>query len=63
MEHFTMSPVEAAMAAKLLRVRKVVPMHFGTFPALTGRPEQLRELVADLETDVWTLEPGKPVQW
>ena len=60
---FTMSPVEAAMAAKLLRVRKVVPMHFGTFPALTGRPEQLRELVADLETDVWTLEPGKPVQW
>ncbi len=62
-DHFTMGPVEAAMACKLLRVRKVVPMHFGTFPALTGRPEQMREPVEDLETDVWALEPGKPVEW
>ncbi|HEY1342295.1 MAG TPA: metal-dependent hydrolase [Bryobacteraceae bacterium] len=60
---FTMSPVEAAMACRLLRARKVVPMHFGTFPPLTGRPEKLQELVEDLETDVWALEPGKPVEW
>jgi len=58
-----MSPVEAAMASKLLRVRKVVPMHFGTFPPLTGRPGDLRELVEDLETDVCELEPGKSVEW
>jgi L-ascorbate metabolism protein UlaG (beta-lactamase superfamily) len=38
-------------------------MHFGTFPPLTGRPEKLQELVEDLETDVWALEPGKPVEW
>jgi L-ascorbate metabolism protein UlaG (beta-lactamase superfamily) len=37
---FTMSPREAAVAAKLLRARKIIPMHFGTFPALTGRPER-----------------------
>ncbi len=60
---FTMSPREAAVAAKLLRARKVIPMHFGTFPALTGRPEQLSELVADLETEVWALEPGETVEW
>ncbi|HYW45179.1 MAG TPA: metal-dependent hydrolase [Bryobacteraceae bacterium] len=60
---FTMSPAEAALAVKLLRVRKVVPMHFGTFPPLTGRPEELQDLVADLETEVWALEPGKPVSW
>ena len=60
---YTMSPREAAVACKLLRVRRVIPMHFGTFPALTGRPEQLRELVADLETQVWTLEPGETVEW
>jgi hypothetical protein len=40
-----------------------VPIHFGTFPALTGRPEQLIPLVADLETEVWVLEPGKSVEW
>jgi L-ascorbate metabolism protein UlaG (beta-lactamase superfamily) len=61
---FTMSPREAAAACTLLRPKRVVPMHFGTFPALTGRPEQLVELVQDLEgTDVWALEPGKPVSW
>ena len=40
-----------------------MPMHFGTFPPLTGRPDDLRELITDLETEVWALEPGKPVEW
>ena len=60
---FTMGTHEAALACKLLRARKVIPMHFGTFPALTGRPEQLGELVTDLETEVWALEPGETVEW
>jgi L-ascorbate metabolism protein UlaG (beta-lactamase superfamily) len=60
---FTMSPREAAVACKLLKTRKVVPMHFGTFPALTGHPEQLAALIADLDTEVWALEPGKKVEW
>lgn len=60
---FTMSPHEAAMACRLLKVSKVIPMHFGTFPALTGRPDQLSGLMAGLPTEVWPLEPGKPVDW
>src|ERR1700683_1960872 len=61
---FTMSSYEAAAACKLLRPAKVIPMHFGTFPALTGTPEQLVELVGDLPgTAVWPLEAGKAVQW
>jgi L-ascorbate metabolism protein UlaG (beta-lactamase superfamily) len=60
---FTMSPHEAAMACRLLKVQKVVPMHFGTFPPLTGRPEQLSTLISDLDTKVWALEPGKTVEW
>jgi L-ascorbate metabolism protein UlaG (beta-lactamase superfamily) len=60
---FTMSPREAAIACRLLRPRKVIPMHFGTFPALTGHPDQLRERIAGLDTEIWTLEPGKPVEW
>jgi L-ascorbate metabolism protein UlaG (beta-lactamase superfamily) len=60
---FTMSPREAALACKLLNPARVVPMHFGTFPQLTGRPDQLREMVEDLDTEVWELEPGKPVEW
>jgi L-ascorbate metabolism protein UlaG (beta-lactamase superfamily) len=60
---FTMSPREAALACRLLRPRKVVPMHFGTFPPLTGRPDDLRERIRGLETEVWALEPGKTVAW
>jgi L-ascorbate metabolism protein UlaG (beta-lactamase superfamily) len=61
---FTMSPKEAALACCMLKPKKVVPMHFATFPPLTGRPEQLADLIADLKgTEVWGLEAGKTVQW
>jgi L-ascorbate metabolism protein UlaG (beta-lactamase superfamily) len=40
--HFTMDPSGAAVAARLLRVRTVIPMHFGTFPVLAGTPIKLR---------------------
>jgi L-ascorbate metabolism protein UlaG (beta-lactamase superfamily) len=60
---FTMGPAEAAMACRLLRARKVIPMHFGTFPPLTGRPDDLRERIKGLETEIWALEPGKTVTW
>jgi L-ascorbate metabolism protein UlaG (beta-lactamase superfamily) len=61
---YTMSPREAALACRLLQPKKVVPMHFGTFPPLTGRPDQLADLIHDVPgTEVWPLEPGKPVEW
>jgi len=60
---FTMSPKEAALACSLLQPKKVVPMHFGTFPALTGRPEELAELAKPSGVEVWPLEPGETVRW
>ena len=59
---FTMGPKEAALAIELLKPKRVVPMHFGTFPPLTGRPERLQEL-AGKAAEVWALEPGRPVEW
>ncbi len=61
-DFFTMDPVAAAKAAELLGVRTVVPMHYGTFPILTGRPEVLRELLAPLGVEVVELVPGVAVQ-
>ncbi|HUJ94213.1 MAG TPA: metal-dependent hydrolase [Terriglobales bacterium] len=58
-DHYTMSPREAAYACKLLRPRTVIPMHFGTFPLLTGRPSDLRKLVGDVE--IAELQPGVTV--
>ena len=34
-----MGPARAAEAVKLVNPRAVVPMHYGTFPVLTGSPE------------------------
>ena len=56
--HFTMSPKEAAYAVKLLKPKMVVPMHYGTFDALTGTPEALKELLAGESVEVVALEPG-----
>jgi len=44
-DHFTMGPARAAEAVKLVNPREVIPMHYGTFPVLTGTPEAFeREL-------------------
>jgi L-ascorbate metabolism protein UlaG (beta-lactamase superfamily) len=40
--HYTMGPAGAARAAKMLGVRAVIPVHYGTFPILTGTPDELR---------------------
>lgn len=60
---FTMSPKEAAHACKLLQCAQVIPAHFGTFPPLTGTPDQLASLIEGTSTKAWTLTPGKPVTW
>lgn len=61
-DHFTMSPVGAAVASRLLGVRQIVPMHYGTFPVLTGTPDQLKKLVEPHGVDVLTLKPGETAQ-
>jgi L-ascorbate metabolism protein UlaG (beta-lactamase superfamily) len=57
-DHFTMGPEGAALAAKMLGVRQVVPMHYGTFPVLTGTPDRLRALM-DPAIDMLVLKPGQ----
>jgi L-ascorbate metabolism protein UlaG (beta-lactamase superfamily) len=59
-DFYTMGPREAAHAIRLLGVKHIIPMHFGTFPALAGNPEQLRELTKDISgLQVHVLKPGE----
>ena len=62
-DHYTMSPHEAAKAVELLQVKAVIPMHFGTFPLLTGTPEALRAKIKGSATKVWDLKAGVTVEW
>jgi L-ascorbate metabolism protein UlaG (beta-lactamase superfamily) len=59
-DHYTMGPDEAALAVELLGVKRVVPCHWGTFPALTGTPDALAEKVGAGVT-VERIEPGDTV--
>jgi L-ascorbate metabolism protein UlaG (beta-lactamase superfamily) len=44
-DHFTMGPKRAADAVRLVDPRMVIPMHYATFPVLSGTPEAFdREL-------------------
>jgi L-ascorbate metabolism protein UlaG (beta-lactamase superfamily) len=58
-DHYTMSPREAAYACNLLQAKTVIPMHFGTFPVLVGRPGDLQKLAPNVE--VVELKPGVTV--
>jgi L-ascorbate metabolism protein UlaG (beta-lactamase superfamily) len=57
---YTMGPREAAMAVKYLAPKTVLPLHFGTFPPLTGTPEGLAALVGEgVEVVRWV--PGESI--
>ncbi len=55
---FTMDPEAAARAVDLLGVREVVPIHYGTFPALTGTADRFRAIVEPGGVRVIQLKPG-----
>lgn len=56
-DHYTMSPREAAYGAKLLQAKTVIPMHFATFPVLTGTPSDLKKLLPEIE--IFEMKPGQ----
>jgi L-ascorbate metabolism protein UlaG (beta-lactamase superfamily) len=61
--HFTMDPREAAIAVELLGVRDVLPIHWGTFPILAGRPQALQEAIdaRGVKATVHAWSPGESV--
>lgn len=61
-DHFTMGIAEAAYACKLLKTKTVIPMHFGTFPALIGRPADLAAATAGLGVEVVEMKPGQTLR-
>ncbi|WBO83182.1 metal-dependent hydrolase [Hymenobacter yonginensis] len=60
---YTMRPLEAAHATRLLRVPHVVPFHYGTYPTLTGTPAQLRAHLTPADgVTVHALQAGETLE-
>ena len=61
-DHFTMGPRAAAKAIQAVQPDHVIPMHYGTFPLLTGTPEALIEHLPEvMKKSVTVAEPGKAI--
>ena len=62
-DHFTMGPREAALAIRLLGVKHVIPMHYGTFPLLTGTPDSLHAQTRDVPgLEIHAIKPGETLE-
>ncbi len=61
-DHYTMGPREAAHAIRLLGAKHVIPMHYATFPQLTGTPEALRKETSDIAgLEIHVMKPGETI--
>ena len=60
---FTMGPLEAAYACRLLKPKAVIPMHYGTFPMLTGTPEEFGRKLKESGSavELITMKPGETI--
>jgi L-ascorbate metabolism protein UlaG (beta-lactamase superfamily) len=59
-DHYTMGPREAAVAVELIGAKRCVPCHWGTFPVLTGTPDDLEKLAPSGVT-IERVAPGESV--
>ena len=54
-----MGPREAAYATQLLNIPRVIPMHYGTFPVLTGTVEEFQKLTASQDIEIYEMQIGE----
>ncbi len=62
---FTMDPLQAARAVKMIKPKKVIPMHYRTFPILEQDASRFVSLVKETapEVEVIALEPGQEYKY
>jgi len=58
-DHFVMGPREVEVACRLLRPKVLVPMHYGTFPVLTGKPGDLAKAAKEQGFEILEFKPGE----
>jgi L-ascorbate metabolism protein UlaG (beta-lactamase superfamily) len=64
-DKFTMGPDRAAAAVELVNPKMVIPMHFGTFAALTGTPEAFEQALKkrNLKTVFKRMQVNDTLNW
>jgi len=61
-DHYTMGPKAGALAAMFIGAKTVLPIHWGTFPALTGTPDALEKELSGTNVEVIHTDPGQTLR-
>jgi L-ascorbate metabolism protein UlaG (beta-lactamase superfamily) len=61
-DNFTMGPADAVVAAEWLRAKRVVPIHYNTFPLIQQDAEQFVRDLASKQIEGYALKPGESLQ-
>lgn len=61
-DHYTMGPRAAALAAEYLGINTIIPVHYGTFPQLTGTPAELEQHLKGTGIKILTPNPGETLR-
>lgn len=56
-----MGPKDAILAAKFLK-RKVIPVHYNTWPVISQNPEEFKKAAARENVSVVVVKPGESVE-
>lgn len=61
-DNFTMGIEDAALAAKMLKAKTVIPMHYNTFDVIKQDPEDFRKALEGSGIEVRILKPGESTE-
>jgi len=62
--HFTMGPRRAAYAVReLLKPKKVIPIHYGTYPVINRTPAEFKAALGDTPVELLVPEPGQALMF
>ena len=62
--HFTMGPRRAAYAVReLLKPKQVIPIHYGTYPAINRKPSEFKAALGDTSIELLVPEPGEALMF
>ena len=57
-DRYTMGPASAAKAVEFIQSKKVIPIHYGTFPVVDTDPQEFKKRVGE-KAEVIILKPGE----
>ncbi len=62
-DHYTMGPEEAARALDLIKPKDAIPMHYGTFPGLSGDPQVFADEAQKRGVKAHLMQPGETLEY